>query len=120
MGLSPTQRTLAYLREEGFTCGITEKWNQHAGIRQDLFGFIDLVALHPALGTYGVQATSGTNVSARIEKIRGLETHATWLQAGNKILVIGWRKVGPRGKRKVWEPRIVELTQTEEIEREAE
>jgi hypothetical protein len=40
-GLSPTQRTLRALRDQGRICGIVERWNQFVGphgIRQDLFG----------------------------------------------------------------------------------
>lgn len=44
-GLSPTQRTLRAQRDRGLVCAIVEKWNMHAGpfgIRQDLFGIIDV------------------------------------------------------------------------------
>jgi hypothetical protein len=46
-GLSPTQRTLAAIRREGALAGIVEKWNSHAFIRQDLFGFVDIIAIYP-------------------------------------------------------------------------
>ena len=42
----PTQRTLARLRQEGaLEVAIVEHWNPHARIRQDLFGFIDILAI---------------------------------------------------------------------------
>lgn len=67
---SPTQKSLAYLRREGYTCAIVEKWNAHLKIRQDLFGFIDILAIGP-LGTLAVQSTSKSNFSSRWNKVTG-------------------------------------------------
>jgi hypothetical protein len=65
---SPTQRTLKYLREQGCQLvAVTERWNPHARIRQDLFGIIDVLALKDDQ-VIAVQATAG-GVSARINKI---------------------------------------------------
>ena len=50
MAVSPTQRTLRALEQRGCFCGIVERFNPYAGphgIRQDLFGIIDVVALYP-------------------------------------------------------------------------
>ena len=108
--MSPTQRSLKKLRDEGYTCAITERWNAHAKIRQDLFGFIDVLAFNDLI-TLAVQTTSGDNVSARIQKIMALPAARAWA-TGNifrSIVVHGWRKVGPRGKRKVWECREVPI-----------
>lgn len=105
--MSPTQRSLKKLRGEGWLVHITERWNPFAKIRQDMFGFIDLLAIRGDV-TLAVQTTSGSNVAARVEKIRSLQSHAVWLESPNrKIVVHGWRKVGPRGKRKTWECREV-------------
>ena len=118
MKTSPTQRSLKWLRQRGFTAAITEHWNPHARLRQDLFGFVDIVALCPVVdmvslhsvhGIVAVQTTSGSNVAARIKKIRELGAAKEWLEAGGKIWVHGWRKVGARGKRKLWECREVRL-----------
>ena len=43
MKTSPMQRSLKHLRDAGWTCAIVEHWNLHAKIRQDLFGFGELV-----------------------------------------------------------------------------
>lgn len=67
---SPTQKSLAHLRDQGYECAIVEKWNAHIKVRQDLFGFVDILAVG-SLGTVAVQSTSKTNVSARIKKICG-------------------------------------------------
>lgn len=108
--MSPTQRSLAKLRKEGWFVAITERWNQYAHVRQDLFGFIDLLAIKGDQ-TLAVQTTSGSNVAARIDKIKGIQASALWLESPNrKIVVHGWRKVGERGKRKLWECREVPVT----------
>lgn len=107
---SPTQRSLKKWRDAGWTCAITERWNQFAKVRQDLFGFADLVVIRPAWRITAVQTTSGPNLAARIEKIRQEPKAAIWLAAGGRIIVEGWRKVGPRGKRKTWECREIEIT----------
>jgi len=59
-GFSNTQRTLRYLREQGIVVAITEHWNAFAHYRQDLFGFIDLIALDPIDGIIGVQSCAGS------------------------------------------------------------
>lgn len=59
MSLSPTQRTLRALRDQGMVCAIVEKFNPYVGphgIRQDLFGCIDVLALDPERGVIGIQS----------------------------------------------------------------
>ena len=107
---SPTSRSLAKLRKEGWLVAVVERWNPYAKIRQDLFGFIDLVAIKGDI-TLAVQCTSGDNVSARITKIQSLQAAATWLESSTRNIVVhGWRKVGARGERKLWDCREVPLT----------
>ncbi len=88
---SPTQRTLALCRKAGWTCAITERWNAFAKLRQDLFGFIDVVAIN-GNQIIGIQTTSSSNMAARIKKIRELPASAIWLQSGGAILVHGWKR----------------------------
>ena len=88
--MSPTQRSLAYLREEGYLVAIVERWNPHARIRQDLFGFIDLLAIRKD-ETLAVQVTA-SGVSARIKKIMESEYLSRVRDAGWRIVVHGWRK----------------------------
>ena len=88
--LTPTQRTLAYLREQGYLCAIVEKWNPHVKIRQDLFGFIDILAIKKN-ETLAVQCTS-TGVAARVKKIQESEYLSRVREAGWKILIVGWSK----------------------------
>ena len=109
MKTPPTQRSLKLLRSRGYTCGITEHWNGWIKRRMDLFSFVDIVCLDPVgKQVIFVQTTSGPNMSARLAKIGTIPAATVAHQAGVKIMVHGWRRVGPRGKRKVWECRIVE------------
>lgn len=103
--MSPTQRSLRYLREQGYQVGITEHWNAFAKIRQDLFGFIDLLALRDG-ETLAVQTTSYSNVSARVKKIADHENLPMVRKAGWGIAVHGWH----RAKNGKWEVRIVDLS----------
>lgn len=108
---SPTSRTLAYLKEQGIRAGVTERWNPYARIRQDLFGFIDLIALYPD-GVCAIQVTSDGGVAARRKKIltECREAAEDWLSSGGLIEVWGWGKKGPRGAKKVWTPRVERIS----------
>jgi hypothetical protein len=107
--MSPTARTLKLLRSEGWTCGVVEQTVPHTFIKRDLGGFIDVVAWAPGRGVLGVQTTSGSNVSARLDKIRALPSADAWMRSGAGLEVHGWRKVGERGKRKLWECRRIRV-----------
>lgn len=89
--MSPTQRTLAELKKRGYRCAIVERFNPFAKIRQDLFGLVDVLALRDG-ETLAVQCTSGSNVSARVQKIAESEATPDLRKAGWKIFVWGWRK----------------------------
>ena len=86
---SPTQRTLAEMRKRGYTCEVVEHWNPHARVRKDLYGFIDVLCLGDG-EVIGVQATSLSNVSARVRKIVEHENLIAVREAGIIILVHGW------------------------------
>lgn len=86
---SPTQRTLTEMRSRGYVCEVTEKWNPFAKVRQDLFGFIDVLCLGNG-EIVGVQATSSDNVAARVRKIAEHDNVAAVRRASMRILVHGW------------------------------
>jgi hypothetical protein len=88
--MTPTQRSLAYLRDEGYLVAIVEHWNPFARIRQDLFGFIDLLAIRRD-ETLAVQVTA-SGVSSRVKKIEASPHLSRVREAGWKIFVHGWRK----------------------------
>lgn len=90
---SPTEHSLAHYRKLGYICAITEHYNSFARRRQDLYGFIDIVAIHEEQsGVLGIQTTSKSNMSARILKIKKEPIAKTWLASGNRIVVDGWEK----------------------------
>ena len=104
MTTSPTKRSLDLLREEGYTVAITEHFNPWAKIRQDLFGFIDIVCIKSGVpGVLAIQTTTRENVTKRIAKIRLIPAHKIWLESDNRIEVHGWSKKAKVGKRKLWE-----------------
>lgn len=99
---SPTQRTLALLRELGYRAEVVERWIPQARKRKDLFGCIDVLGVKPG-EILGVQATTRTNQSARLKKALAETFLRDWLEAGGGFEVWGWAKVGGRGKRKTWQ-----------------
>lgn len=112
-GLSPTQRTLRELRQQGRLAGVVERWNQFVGqhgIRQDLFGFIDLIVLCRERGIVGVQCCAGSAHAAHRRKImeecRVMATE--WCRCGGVIELWSWSKVKlKRGGVAVrWKPRV--------------
>ena len=94
--MSPTQRSKEHLESQGFTVAIVERWNPFAKIRQDLFGFIDLLAIREG-ETVAVQTTSLSHVAERIDKIANHQNVAAVRGAGWKIIVHGWGK-GSNGR----------------------
>lgn len=92
MSLTPTQLTLRKLRDDGWPLvEVVEHWNPHARIRQDLFGFIDVLAVRRD-ETLAVQTTSAAGVSARLRKIADHPNIGAVREAGWRIVVHGWAK----------------------------
>lgn len=99
--MSPTQRSLAYLKAAGYRAVVVERWNPFARVRQDLWG-ADVLAIKRGSPLLAVQCTTGANVASRIAKLRTGEFDDLWHSVGAVIEVWGWAKRGPRGQRKVW------------------
>jgi hypothetical protein len=117
MATSATQRTIRELRNQGRVCAIVEKWNPHVGphgIRQDLFGIIDILALDPERGVVGVQACTNS-FAAHYKKITEecYQETIDWLSTpGTAFELWAWRKLKVKrgGKAMVWRPRIRIIT----------
>lgn len=105
---SPTQRSLKHLRDAGWTACIVEKRIPFRNITVDAFGFGDILAFRHKHSEFDypqialVQTTSGSHAAHRRAKILSLTEHADWKAAGGIIILHGWAKQGPRGKRKRW------------------
>jgi hypothetical protein len=57
----------------------------------------DLIAVHPEkVGVLGIQVTSADHVRDRRRKIAASTQARTWLEAKNRIVVVGWNKVDGR------------------------
>lgn len=114
---TPTKRSMDKWRAKGFIVAVVEKWvpNGPLGykgpiITRDVWNFGDILAVRSSqVGAVLVQSTSGTNVSARIKKILETAEAGIWLAAGNRIFVDGWRKMGKKDERKLWECREIEI-----------
>ena len=100
---SPTQRSLKLLRDDGWNCAITEHWNPFAHIRQDLFGFVDILAIRDR-EMLAVQTTTLEHSKAREEKIRSNPLSEILKSTGCKIIVHGWRRL-----KSGWECKIINL-----------
>lgn len=118
MSTSPTQRTMRALKDKGFKCTIVEKWNRFAvrgdsgqrGVRQDMFGIIDIIALDPQRGVVGVQST-GSDFAGHHKKLteEKVQECVNWLETPGTVLELwGWRKIKVKrgGKAMIWQPRV--------------
>ena len=111
--MSPTELTLKHMRKQGYTAAVVEKWNPWVqvggkgricpvckkgdgiGIRQDLFGFGDILALNPRTkDRVLIQTTSKPNMWARKLKILGNNNLPAVLNSGIRVVVHGWLTTG--------------------------
>jgi hypothetical protein len=102
--MTPTQRSLAALRELGYLVEVVEKWNSFTRTRKDLWGWADLLALRRG-EVLAVQVTS-EGVANRVKKVTDSETIARVREAGVRVEVHGWRK-NSKGK---YVMRVVDLS----------
>ena len=118
MAITPTQRTMAALRQQGLKCAIVEKRvpanTEWGSITRDLFGIIDIIALSRSTREIiGVQST-GQAFAEHRRKLEGPQKQdcIDWLYCRGGLQLWGWRKLvakkkdGTYGKKKIWVPRI--------------
>ena len=108
-GTSPTQRTLRYIKNKGYTAGVVERFLAFAGKfgrRSDLFGIIDIIAIKD--GEILAVQSCGQAFSEHKRKMLAEPKGLEWLNAGGKLVLIGWRKLKLKrgGKAVRWKPRI--------------
>lgn len=110
MGMSPTSRSLALLRSQGWHCEVVEHWNAFSRKRHDLWGWCDILCLNGErklrdwATIVAVQTTTKNNMNARIKKIRKSDTFEMVRCCGISVQVHGWHRVGRK-----WECKIEEL-----------
>jgi len=99
--MSPTQRSLAQLKELGYRPAVVEKTIPRTFIKQDCFG-ADILALKAGQPFLAIQTTTGSNHSARHAKLEAEGFITLWTGAGAALEIWSWTHARPRGKRKVW------------------
>ncbi len=116
MASKPTQRSLKHLRDHGWTVCIVEKYIKHPnmafGKRIDAFGIGDLLACRSELldeghrtqinGMIALVQCCSTDFAKHKTKLLAIPELQTWKAAGGEVIIHGWTKKGPRGKRKTW------------------
>ena len=115
--VTPTRRTLAVLKDRGLSVAIVEKFNAFVGphgIRQDMFGIIDIIALDHTSGVIGVQSC-GNDFSGHYKKLtqeKAAECIDWLLTPGTSLELWAWRKVKIKRGGKAWryEPRVKVFT----------
>lgn len=106
--VSATQKSLKVLRKFDWHCAVVEKIIPKCFIKQDLFGFIDILAIRDD-EVLAVQTTAGggsgrSNFLARIKKIKANENFKKVKKVGWRVIVHGWQK-----KNNKWELEEIEL-----------
>jgi len=100
---TPTARTLEELRRREWPAQVVERWLPGRrpkkggapgeteptayGVRKDLFGAIDVLALDGCPGSLGIQACAGASASERAKKAAAEPLLRAWLRAGNRCSV---------------------------------
>lgn len=100
--MNPLTRTLKALRDDGWLAEKVEMpFNPFSKVRRDLFGMADVLSVKGDTVLL-VQATSQSNVSARVKKLTATPARVVWCASPNRLLQVwGWRKVGNRWKASV-------------------
>lgn len=116
MASVPLQRCIVKAKNEGCIVAIVERYipfPKPFGHRVDMFGLFDAVAVKAGVpGVMGIQACRDGDVAEHLDKTKLPEQSknlATWKAAGNRAVIWGWGKKGPRGERKLWTCREVVL-----------
>ena len=101
--LNTASRTMQYWRDKGGIAGPVERRIPGQFITIDLYGFVDVLVVHPLYpGTVYIQTTSSPHLQDRVKKILGnpetRDAAQGILSNGNTILVEGWVRRMERGK----------------------
>jgi hypothetical protein len=111
--MSPTARTLKWIRDAGYHAQVVETWVPQTSQRRDLFGVIDIVAVDGTT-TLGIQATSTANVAARVQKCLSHDGAKQWLACPTRQLwVVGWRRYAHPLDGRWWRPTIRRIARSD-------
>ena len=114
MATKSIQRSLKLIKEYEWQYWITEKWNQYARRREDLFNFCDILCLD-GHRTIAIQAT-GSDIASHRAKLLENQFVIPWLNAGNELQMWSWRKLKKvRGKKATyWNCKVTDVLQVYE------
>lgn len=99
-----TRKSLEHMRKNGYIAEVVEKWvaNYHGndearkkamGYRKDLFGCIDILAIHTVTGNMvAVQSTSKAQINPHLKKIEALPNIDVIRLAPWRMVIHGWHK----------------------------
>lgn len=121
----PTQRVLEYLRKEypDIYVDKVERWipdrrattpgqegnaRPGGGVRKDLFGIIDLIAIRDNR-IVGIQCSGYTAIKEHVDKIESAPATIPWLLAGGLIEVWAFKKT-KEGNVNRYTPKVVTVT----------
>lgn len=98
---TPLTWSMELMRQEGFRIGKTEHFNKFVGFRQDLFGFIDALAMDER-ETVAIQScVIGGDIQKHLIKMAGIPEAFIWLSLpGRRLELHAWGLQGPRGEQK--------------------
>ena len=91
------QKCRGWLQEQGYIVEKVERWNSFTKRKNDLYGFIDYLAVGDGL-TIGAQSTNSTTdtgggmFSTRVKKVKASVHLQTLLEANWIIYVLGFKK----------------------------
>jgi hypothetical protein len=109
----PSARTKQFFQKLGFDIGDTEQKLRIPGrgmITRDLFGFADLVAIHPQLsGSWFIQTTTRPHAANRIQKALINPVLPRLLLGGNRFVVQSWAKQKKKSQTLHWWSKIEAL-----------
>jgi hypothetical protein len=112
-----TQRSLAFLRKNGWQCAIVEKWQMRPqakfGVRIDVWGFGDILACRRTGDAVEghvsdialVQTFPLSGWKDHWDKLIEIPELKFWQECGGLVFMHGWAfkpKDGVRGAKKVW------------------
>lgn len=121
---SPTELTLDYWRQRGFTAIICEYWLSYGrggqGVRKDFGGFADVIVWNKEW-TIAVNATTESNISERKKKFIINPDLQSWITSKlikersgrRKFFIQGWKEKGK--PLKYWQSRLIELVKSNGI-----
>lgn len=106
-----TQRSLAYLRAEGWTPWIVERWirvpnHPGGGKRVDCYNLIDILAYRDG-ELIGVQSTGPSGHASHRRDMLANEHLPELVRAGIQVVLLSWRRllVKRGGRARTWQPR---------------